>query len=74
MLAKNPALFAQAQIAWTVVVTRIEDRATTRRPKPPNFEVHHETEIARETFLTAIALGHTPAEATAEALKRIKIE
>lgn len=57
ILAKSAKTADDAMLAWGRVCDKIEARALATRPKPRSFEVHHETQVARLAFLTALVAG-----------------
>lgn len=63
----------QCRAEWAVVCDAIHARATATRPKPLSFEVYHESEVARNVFLTTVYEGDTPRQAKEAALRRIKL-
>jgi hypothetical protein len=71
MLADDPGLAEAVRSAWNRVLNKIEARALAARPKPKSFEVHHETEIARLCFLTAVVEGRSLNSAEDAALQRV---
>ena len=73
ILAADDDLMDRTTRAWSAVAQKIEERAGKARPAPKVYEVHHETQVARQAFLTAIVSGQTVEEATTAALDRIQI-
>lgn len=59
--------------AWTGVAAKIHFRAIERRPRPKSYEVHHESEVAKEAFFEAMMSGKSPADAAAAALARVSL-
>lgn len=69
----TPNELAGATAGWGIVIDWINDRAQAKSPKPKVFEVHHETEVAREEFLTALKNGDPVDAAVLKAANRIGI-
>lgn len=71
MLAEQPALKATMETGWVRICDKIEARALATRPRPKVFEVRHETELARLTFLTEIVNGKTIDQAEVASLNSV---
>lgn len=59
MCAADKQVEAAIKAGWNAICDKIEKRALAKRPKPKVFEVHHETEVAKLAYLTAIVEGKT---------------
>lgn len=73
MIAKHPPLKSAMETGWNRICDRIEQRALSVRPKPKVFEVHHQTQRARLSFLTEVTLGRSPELAEIIALESVGI-
>lgn len=73
ILSKSEKKADDATLAWGRVCDKIEARALTTRPKPRSFEVHHETQVARLAFLTALVAGANMSACETAALEAVAL-
>lgn len=73
MCEDNPALLSLWGAGWARVYSHIERRALKKRPRPKDFEVHHEVMVGKEAFISALIGGSSMADAESNALQRVGI-